>query len=126
MRDTMLASLNAYLTDGVPPLKLTWLLDIPDTAAGAHPVRLRVGDDDAGQFDLIFGRNTPPPPKLIHPTHPAIKSITVNYPRPLQKATFWTPLTHFNGPRWDFGWLSIYLLAYLPLMFLSKAILRVP
>jgi hypothetical protein len=51
--------------------------------------------------------------------------LKVTYPRPLQQQRFWVPLPGIGGPAWDFGWLGVYLIAYLPIMALFKKLLRV-
>lgn len=121
-RKTMLSSLNAYLKNGVPPQKLTWLIQVPETARGAFPATLMVGDEVASEFMLVFGKSVPPEPSAWLEVSEDIVSLTVNYPRALQKASFFT----FPGTKKDLGWLGVYLLAYLPSMFVAKFILRVP
>ena len=125
-RKVMLASLNAYLKEDIPPQIVTWRVNIPENAAGAHPVKLSVGENSGADFKLVFGSSEPPPMGEIRPDHTSLKTVTVNYPRSLHKAVFWTPLAMIGGPKWDFGWLGVYLLAYLPLMFIAKLIFRVP
>ncbi|MDZ8119300.1 PEP/pyruvate-binding domain-containing protein [Pontiella agarivorans] len=122
VRKTMLASLNAYLRNGVPPQKLTWLIQVPETAEGAFPVSLRIGDVAETEFNLVFGKSVPPEPSAWLEVSEQVVSVTVNYPRALQKASFFT----LPGTKKDLGWLGVYLLIYLPVMFGSKFLLRVP
>ncbi|VGO15488.1 Prodigiosin synthesizing transferase PigC [Pontiella desulfatans] len=121
-RMTMLASLNAFLREGVPPQKMTWLISVPESAEGKHPVKLKVGDETVSSFDLVFGRNVPPAPAAFAEVSEQVVSITINYPRALQQASFFK----LPGTKKDLGWLGIYLLAYLPTMFVAKFALRVP
>ncbi|ADE53229.1 PEP/pyruvate-binding domain-containing protein [Coraliomargarita akajimensis] len=121
-RLTMLASLNAYLKAGIPAQKLSWLLDVPETAQGSFPVVLRVGETVIGEFNLVFGQSSPPEPSSFTEFSSEIQSLQINYPRALQKAQFFT----VPGLNKDIGWLGVYLALYLPVMFLSKTLLRVP
>ncbi|MDF7826627.1 PEP/pyruvate-binding domain-containing protein [Pontiellaceae bacterium B12227] len=121
-RMTMLASLNAFLAEGVPAQKLTWLIHVPESAGGLHPLTLMVGDTVAAEFNLVFGSSVPPEPAAFAEVSPEVTSITINYPRSLQKVSFFT----VPGTKKDLGWLGIYLLAYLPAMFIAKGALRVP
>lgn len=125
-RQLMLASLNSYLREGVPHQKVSWLVNVPDNAFGSHDVKLTIGKNIAAKFELVFGTSEPPQRGMIKMKNPSLKSVTVNYPRALHKAVFWSPFSSIGGPQWDFGWLGVYLLVYLPLMFVAKFVLRVP
>jgi len=72
---------------------------------------------------LVFGRDVPPAPSALAKVSDDILSITVNYPRPLQKKASFFELP---GTKKDLGWLGVYLFAYLPTMFAAKFVLRVP
>ncbi len=120
-RLTMLSSLNAFLKEGIPPQKITWLVSVPETADGAFPVELKIGGEPAVKFNLVFGRSVPPAPSKI-PVDGSLVSVKVNYPRALKKAAFFK----LPATGWDIGWLGVYLLAYLPAMFIAKFALRVP
>ena len=125
-RNLMMASLNSFLREGVPPQKLTWLVSVPESAEGAHYLKLKAGEGEVTEFKMVFGKKVAPLRGMIKPTDDRILSVTVNYPRALKQEVFWTPLAMAGGPKWDFGWLGVYLLVYLPLMFLAKIILRIP
>lgn len=125
-RKAVLASLDAYLAGDIPPMKMTWLIRVPEEASGTHELALQAGEETAAIIPLAFGRSVPPAPRQISCGHPAVESLTVNYPRPLTRRRFWTPLKAVGGPPWDVGWLGLYLLVYLPLLFLAKWALRVP
>lgn len=122
-RLTMLSSLNAFLKEGVPPQKLAWLVSVPENAGGAHPIQLNVGEKTVAEMKLVFGRDVPPAPSALAKVSDDILSITVNYPRPLQKKASFFELP---GTKKDLGWLGVYLFAYLPTMFAAKFVLRVP
>jgi len=121
-RQLLVSSLNSYLQVGVPPQKLTWMIEVPTDAWGAHAVELFVGGEVISAFDLVFGSSQPPGLALINPESTEVPTINVKYPRALTKATFCV----FPGTSKDIGWLGIYLLIYLPMMFIAKWVLKVP
>ncbi|MEM9444973.1 MAG: PEP/pyruvate-binding domain-containing protein [Verrucomicrobiota bacterium] len=121
-RLALVSSLDNYLRTDIPPQKLSWLIHIPETALGIYPISLRIGSEETFDFNLVFGQSAPPMPNLFTDVSPQLLSLQINYPRPLKKASFFKlPLLN-----WDIGWLGIYLLFYLPAMFIAKALLRVP
>ncbi|MGJ8639887.1 MAG: PEP/pyruvate-binding domain-containing protein [Opitutaceae bacterium] len=121
-RQVLMSSLNSYLQNGIPAQTLTWMIDVPTDASGSHPVSVKTGDQVVSEFDMVFGQSAPPGLALIEPATGPVRSITVKYPRALTKASFFI----LPGTSWDIGWLGIYLLAYLPTMFIAKWIFRVP
>lgn len=125
-REGLLASLDAFLRDGVPPQKLSWRLRVPEGGAGSYTARLAIPGNAPQDFPLVFGPGHPPAPVDFTNDQGPLRSLSVQYPRPLTKRVFWTPLVAVGGPAWDFGWLGVYLLAYLAVMFGVKPILRVP
>ena len=125
-RDGLLASLDAYLRSAVPPQKLSWRLRVPDTANGRFTARIAIPGEAAQDFPLVFGASHPPAAADFTNDRGALRSLSVKYSRPLKKRVFWDPLKSFGGPAWDFGWLGVYLLAYLAVMFTSKPLLRIP
>lgn len=125
-RKLMLASLNSFLSNEIPPQKVTWLVSVPEDAEGLHQLKLAVGGKPGAEFQLVFGESAPPERGGAHIKNECLKSVTVNYPRALHKGVFWAPLGVIGGPNWDLGWLGVYLMVYLPLMFIAKLFLRVP
>jgi pyruvate,water dikinase len=126
VRQAMLASLNAYLQAGVPPQTLSWIVRIPPDADGHYPIRLVIDADPPYPLNLAFHRRRPPAPAEVTSENASVRSLKAVYPRPLQQRRFWAPLSAFGGPAWDFGWLAVYILAYLLVMFPAKLLLRVP
>jgi len=125
-REGLLASLDAYLRSGVPPQKLSWRLRVPETANGRFTARIAIPGEVAQDFPLVFGTSHPPAAADFTNDRGALRSLSVQYPRPLTQRVFWVPLKSFGGPAWDFGWLGVYLLAYLAVMFTVKPVLRIP
>lgn len=125
-REGLLGSLDAFLRAGVPPQKLSWRLRVPENAGGLHSARIVIPGETAQAFPLVFGLSHPPAAADFTNDRGALRSLSVQYPRPLTKRVFWTPLKSFGGPAWDFGWLGVYLLAYLAVMFIVKPLLKIP
>jgi pyruvate,water dikinase len=124
-RETLLASLNAYLAHGIPPQKLTWRLRVPQEARGHYPVTVRLGDQEIHALTLAFGNTAPPVPATLTPAHSPLLALEAVYPRPLQQRRFWTPLAGLGSSR-DFGWLGVYIVSYLGVMLVTKKLLGVP
>lgn len=115
------ADLKNYLDEGIPPQVFTWKVRTPDKP-GHWPITV-----EAGNFretaDIVLGDAHPPAPSEIQsdPTS-HIVSLKLVYPKSEDKERehFFTPIGH-----WDWGWLGVYLLAYLPAMFGARAILKI-
>jgi hypothetical protein len=75
---------------------------------------------------LAFGNERPPTPKMLTGDSAPLVDLEAIYPRPLQKRQFWTPLAAVGGPSWDFGWLGVYILAYLAAMLIAKRLMGIP
>lgn len=121
----MLASLDRFLSQPLPTQKISWRIQVPESANGQHQVRLKTGIRPPTELTLAFGKNCPPAPTEITPGEGPIVSLKAIYPRALTKNVFWAPFDDENGNPWDFGWLGVYLLAYLPAMIVTKKLLRV-
>ena len=77
---------------------------------------------------LVLGDACPPEEMTTAPSTGPIKSLKVEYAPPTRKQIFWSPFFFMGKHRlayFDIGWLGVYLLAYLPVMFVSKRVLRV-
>ena len=123
-RREMLADLGAYLRAGVPPEWVSWTVRAPNRAAGRFTVTLTVGDDVVS-LPIVLGDRYPPE-EANAPSRGRIQSARVLYPPPPTKPVFWRPLTRFGNDRFSLGWLWLYLIVYAPLMFATKALLRLP
>lgn len=125
-RTSLLGSLDAYLRAGVPAQKLSWRLKASDQTDGLTEVKLLIPGEANQTIPLVFGRSHPPLPSEFAHDGGAILSLKVEYPRALTQRVFWQPLKAISGPAWDFGWLGVYLLAYLGIMFGLKPAFRIP
>jgi len=125
-RELLMASLNQYLAQDIPAQKLTWIVQIPEEAEGHYLLHLAIGKQGEYPLVLVFGDKQPPVSTKLEPNDRQLDSLEVVYPRALTKHVFWAPLASLGGPAWDWGWLGIYIVAYLGIMILGKCVLRVP
>ena len=125
-QEILLNSLNGYLSAGVPPQKLTWMIRVSDTANGSYPVTINLHEKQKIQIMLTFGNNKPPTPNIIKGDCAPVYQVEAVYQRPLQQRRFWAPLKAVGGPAWDFGWLGVYILSYLLVMLIIKKLLKIP
>jgi hypothetical protein len=129
-RKRMLADLNAYLKAGVPPESLVWTVHCRADAndgfpSGRFPIAV-AADDERLELAVVLGDETPPAATEATGAPAGIlRSLKIVYPLPKEKRVFCQPLA---GLGWslELGWLWVYLLTYLPLMFLTKWLARVP
>jgi len=83
------------------------------------------------KVDFLNGKGLVQGVILTDPAQP-IQNIKVLYAslRTRDKDLFWKPADHIHvllgSPIWLAPWLIVYLLAYIPAMFLTKWLLRVP
>ncbi|YCM45028.1 PEP/pyruvate-binding domain-containing protein [Verrucomicrobiaceae bacterium 227] len=122
---TMLTSLDRFLAKPLPSQKISWRVRVPLEANGQHVIKLNSGADEPVELVLAFGKSCPPAPVEMIPEGGPVKLLKVIYPRALQKNVFWAPFSRSHGDPWDFGWLGVYLLAYLPAMIIVKRFFKV-
>lgn len=121
----MLGSLDQFLAREIPPQKLSWRIRVPEGADGHHLVKIDTGKSTSASLMLAFGNAAPPAPDEVFFTEGPVHSLKAIYPRALTKNHFWTPILKGSGEPFDFGWLGVYLFAYLPTMVGVKKLLRV-
>lgn len=127
-RQELLADLGNYLKQPMNTQELTWTVLTPNDKEGRFKVQVVPVCGNPVEMQLILGNAFPPEPKEIGlPANcPIVSAKTLyNEQRTRESLTFWTPLKSF-GIAYDFGWLGIYLLIYIPLMFLLKFLFKVP
>jgi rifampicin phosphotransferase len=139
-RDAMLADLTEYLGHPMPARDVAWTLLTSEGRAGRFPLRVGVEGWSPVESAVVLGSKVAPEPKedlgdgkgpaqVARPNeenHP-IAWIKVAYRQRLVKGedAFWKPVEWFVRP-WLPGWLIVYLLVYLPTLFVLKWLLRVP
>lgn len=126
IRKNLISSLKTFLQAGMPPQKLGWNLRIPDNVNGIFPVQLVIQDQQPVEYLLVFGDKCPPVSEQVTPHSGPVINLKAVYLRPLQQPIFWAPLACVGGPKWDFGWLGVYVISYLLVMVLVKRVLNIP
>ncbi|HSI33645.1 MAG TPA: hypothetical protein VK986_08650, partial [Tepidisphaeraceae bacterium] len=127
-RQALLADLAKYL-EQVPPQAVTWRVITPENVSNAWPFTVRGGGNAGGTKTLsatiVIGDRHPPAPAQVDNTpNDPLQSLAINYPPAESMRHFWTgPIKWLGG--FDPGWLTVYLLAYLPAMFGLRAMLRI-
>jgi phosphohistidine swiveling domain-containing protein len=127
-RTDLLADLQAYLAQPIPPQKLAWTVELPPGVSGRFPVSLSTASSAPQSLALVAGDASPPTPRAIDANAAGpIHELSVEYreSRVRGDRIFWAPFAPL-GWSWDAGWLGVYLTAYLPLMFLLRFVLRLP
>ncbi len=125
-----------YLAAGLPPQSIAWTIRPPKDAAGRYPIRLTAEGFPPLTVTVVLGREFPPRnASAAGASGSPLKELRVVYPGAPQRPVFWQPFAGLNAHTsvpfaarladWDTGWLWLYVLAYLPLLFVGRALLRV-
>ena len=139
-REEMLADLNGFLGRPMPARDVSWTLQTPEGKEAKFPLRVETEGWPPVESAAALGKHVAPEPKedlgdgkgpvqIARPKadgHP-VEWVKVAYRgRVVQGANaFWQPVEWMVKP-WLPGWLIVYLLVYLPAMFVLKWSLRVP
>ena len=126
-RDATLVSLEAYLAQDIVPCDIVWKVQSTPRADGSFGVRVSAGDAPALSARVVLGNTRPPSPAEVLADAPgeAIRSLKIVYPPPETRPTYWVPLSLIGLGGWDLGWLGVYLVTYLPAMFVFRRLLGV-
>ncbi|MBA3699626.1 MAG: hypothetical protein H0W78_12335 [Planctomycetes bacterium] len=140
-RADTLADLDAYLAGPMPEQLLIWKVTTP-TTPGRHLLQLVSGTHTI-DVPLALGSTVPGEPltfipdgkfqgwrQVITPATGPIRDIIVITSDPTATASSAQPEPFFQpfralGWAWDMGWIVLYLVTYLPAMFLTRWLLRV-
>jgi len=139
-REEMLADLGGFLSRPMPTRDVSWTLQTPESESGRFPLQIETEGWPPVGTAVVLGKRVAPEPKedlgdgkgpvqVVRPPaadHP-VELVKVAYREQLVKGVnvFWQPI-EWMVTSWLPGWLIVYLLVYLPAMFLVKWSLRVP
>ena len=135
-RDQTADDLRNYLDAGIPPRGVTWMIRPPPGTAGRFSVKVIAEGHPPVTVNIVLGEEFPPGNLIAlgGPDSP-IKELRVVYPPSRQKPVFWQPLAGIgvherllfarNLAAMDVGWLWVYVLVYLPALFVTRAVLKV-
>lgn len=120
-RQLTIDDLKAYLSTGIPPQGMTWLIRPPEGFSGEFPVTVSAAGQSPITLNIVLGEQYPPTQtRVLGPAGSVIKELRAVYPKPKQDAAFWKP---FAGI--DVGWLWTYIIAYVPALMLVRRVLKV-
>ena len=139
-REEMLADLEGFLSRPMPSRDVSWTLQTPESESGRFPLQIETEGWPPVSTAVVLGKRVAPeskedlgdgkgPVQVVRPTdanHP-VELVKVAYREQLVKGSnvFWQPI-EWMVASWMPGWLIVYLLVYIPAMFLLKWSLRVP
>jgi hypothetical protein len=136
----LVKDLEDYLRGRIPPQNVAWTIRTPEDRAGRFAVTVAAEGAEAVQTYLVLGDRYPPqvredtgdgkgPVQTARPqgAQSPIQLVKVKYVEAKTQGgdVFWAPLSFLGRPDWDAGWLSLYLVVYLPIMFICRWLLRV-
>ena len=139
-RHEMLADLGRFLDRPMPARDVSWTLQTTEDDSGRFPLRIETEGSPPIHTAVVLGKQVAPqltedlgdgkgPIQVARPVsadHP-VELVKVAYREQLVKDAnlFWPPI-EWMVTSWLPGWLIVYLLVYLPAMFVLKWSLRVP
>ena len=139
-REEMLADLNRFLSRPMPARDLSWTLQTPEGTGGKYSLRVETEEGAPVASAVVLGERVAPeakqdlgdgkgPVQIARPNVPGhpVEWVKVAYREHAVRGAkvFWQPVEWLVKP-WLPGWLIVYLLVYLPAMFVLKWVLRVP
>ncbi|MDB5301930.1 MAG: pyruvate phosphate dikinase PEP/pyruvate-binding protein, partial [Phycisphaerales bacterium] len=136
-RLTAAADLKAYLDAGVPPQPVSWNVISRKKQRGRYFLSVSAEKGPPVALNAVLGDKFPPSPKVAEGWKSPIREMKVVYLagnehvepvflKPFARLDKWE---HFRLAHrlaeWDIGWLLLYIAAYLPVLFLFRAALRI-
>ncbi len=129
-------NLKSYLDAGLPPQGMTWTIRPPAGTAGRFPVSVTAEGRQPVSVNVVLGNQYPPGTlSSASAAGSPVRELRVVYPNSSQKPIFWQPFAGIGSQAdsgvvsWlasmDIGWLMVYLLTYLPVLFILQALLKV-
>jgi hypothetical protein len=118
VREASAKDLEAYLKAGVPAQTVRWTVRPPENADGRYPIALWAGKQTLNVEGVIGNRYAPGPAEAIG-VGGMIRSAKVSVPSAQRQGPF------LQIGNWDIGWIWLYVVVYLPLVFGLRALLKV-
>jgi hypothetical protein len=128
--------LKSYLDAGLPPQGMTWTIRTPAGASRRFPVSVVTEGHPPVGLNVVLGSQYPPGTLTVDGgADSPFKELRVVYPNSSKKPVFWQPFAALASYRDTalvhslaavaIGWLWLYLLTYLPLVFILRTLLKV-
>ncbi|HVT90234.1 MAG TPA: PEP/pyruvate-binding domain-containing protein [Tepidisphaeraceae bacterium] len=120
--------LQAYLEEGIPVQGITWLVHPPQGMTGRFAVSVASPGQSPISMNIVLGDQYPPTPKIMTGSNGSpIKQVQVVYPKSKQEKIFFRPFAMLPGrlATLDIGWLWLYIIVYLPAVFLFRAFWKI-
>jgi len=107
--------LQHYLSHPIPAQGMTWLIRTPDGYDGRFAVTVTTANNVPVSIPVVVGRHYPPSERVVSGgSGSPIQSLRVVYPPAATDAS-----------SLEFGWLTIYILAYVPALLAARYALKV-
>ena len=120
-RVTAAKDLQRYLDAGIPAQGITWTIRPAETLSGRFPVMIRPAASEPITAEVVLGDESPPADRATSgPPASPVRQVRVVYPASKVQSVFWQPL-----PSIHVSWLWVYILAYVPVLLLARAALKV-
>jgi hypothetical protein len=128
--------LQAYLAAGIPPQAIRWLIRPPEDAGGKFPVAVTAGGHAPVRLSVVLGDDFPPAARSVRGAADwPIKEVRLVYPQPKLEPVFWQPLACLEGAASipfsarlaaiNVGWLTLYILVYVPVLLVVRPLWKV-
>jgi rifampicin phosphotransferase len=141
-RQQVAADLKAYLAAGIPPQGVTWVLRPPRNFTGKFAVALKAKNAAPIAAGVVLGDEYPPAPTIVTGSAESpLVQLQIVYPKPKVAQAFWQPFSKLADDAMtsasdgnsiarrlaaiDVSWLWLYLIVYIPVLFVARKLLRV-
>jgi len=124
-RQQTIEDLEAYLKGGIPSQPVSWRVLPPENFIGSFLVSVSAGGK-AVEARVVVGPSQAPAATSATGAG-NVKELKVVYAKSAEQKVFWRPLAFVGGRigEWDIGWVWLYIVAYLPVLFGFRWLLKV-